>query len=656
MQTLKLITSPYDTIYDALAGVREAFHRGGRIADANAKLDETVKLMAIHHAIHVGQLNPKLYESLANRSTFNIAQLNLALGEAAAFFDGEEKGGPSIFGANPQVAFEEDEAELAFDLFRFAGAAVDAQLSAEDPLDVVNEAFGHHVRDNFRSNTEDAQYMTPPEVVDLMVALAIEVFSFKSSEPNQEYVVCDPSCGVGSFLTSWHRQAELARRRGVRLGHSSAVGQDKVGRMARLAKANLTFSGFPADKIYVGNSLHDGSPLSDYDGKVDLILTNPPFGARFATDELARQSSKSLPEFSSARFHKKQFDSEVVFLERYLSLLKPGGLCFAVVPDGIVSAKGGAAIARHLISRQAKLLAVIEMPPETFAQAGTRTKTSIIAFQKGTAPEKEAEVFFAEANSLGFKVTKRKGVTVKKVRGSNELPCVLEAFKSHKSIASFGEADSFAEWVSVDISALDAWTPRRFRQIAGSTSGLPTGVTWKERRLGELVKPREKVRPQKYRPGSIFISVLHVIGEGLLDLPGALSYRPITPGAPIKPGQVIISRLNPRIPRVLVVPDLSAPLLCSTEFEVLEPREGISAHALALVLLSGAAQSTLATLTAGTSASHSRVRPDAIREMTVPWPEESNLAFDSAVADYRDASEAIISGIRRISEIRSAGE
>ncbi|MEM7778857.1 MAG: N-6 DNA methylase [Pseudomonadota bacterium] len=649
---LRQLESPYDTISRSLSELRELFYRKGRIADANAKLDETVKLMAIQYAKASGSLPSDLSNELANQETFSLDAVNRslrAIADVPPFGDSE---GRSIFGSTPATAFDDGDEDLAFELYQTAGLAIEAQLAATDPLDIVNEAFGHHVRDNFRSNTEDAQYMTPPEVVEFMVELAERELlkSASSDERSDRLVVSDPSCGVGSFLVSWHRVHEFASQRNKEIPKPLIIGQDKVDRMARLAKANLIFSGFEADQIFVGSSIEDGTPISNFDNSVDLILTNPPFGARFDTQELQKSSRKSLPTLCAGIGSSKVADSEFLFIERYLTLLRTGGVCIVVVPDSVISAKGAAAAVRQLISRSAELIAVVELPPVTFAQAGTRTKTSVLAFRKTDNPSREQKVFFAEVNDLGFEVSKRKGVALKRAQGSNELPNILRAYETEEDLAL--PSGSFAAWREITPSAIAAWTPRRFRIAEATDVGLPPQISFESRPLDELVKPREKRKSQAYSDGTLFISVLHVIGEGMLDVPSMSSYAPVTPGLQVKPGNVIISRINPRIPRVLVVPDLGVPLLCSSEFEILVPADGISPYALAFLLLSQPVQDQICSLTAGTSASHSRVRPDEIRQIALPWPKDE-AAFETFIAKYQKANEAIISGTRQIMALRS---
>jgi type I restriction-modification system DNA methylase subunit len=425
---LRLISSdPYRRMYESLNEIRELFHSEGRLPDSNTKLDEITKLIAIRISQAAGIIPEG---TLGNRqSPPDITRLGETFAQVAKAPMFRRGDGESIFGSQPSLALRSGDEKVAALLVELAELAVDAHPRAggASNLDPLNEAFGHFVRDNFRNNTEDAQYMTPPEVVSLMVDLALTDLAVA---PNRnEYVVVDPSCGVGSFLLAFS-QAYEARRQSQKLPPLRIVGQDKVDRMAALAFMNLSMFRNEEHGIYVGNSLWDNSPLSSFDGKVDLILTNPPFGAKFAKSDLLSTSRRVLPEFAHAQSPYGLVDSEILFLGRYISLLRPGGRCLVIVPDGVVSTAGVAAYARQELASKARLKAIIELPAETFAQAGTRTKTAVLYFEKGERGVQETDrVFLAEATDLGFQVSKRKGVTIKRTQGKNQLPTILEAYQ-----------------------------------------------------------------------------------------------------------------------------------------------------------------------------------------------------------------------------------
>ena len=608
------LETPYLDIYHSLKGLQETFHREGRISDSNAKLDETVKFLAIHFGRLKGFVSDEDYRTLSARQTFTVRFLNQVFSELASSPIFQRKGMGSVFGETPSTIFRDGDETIAFELFAAAGQAFDAQTEGEGNLDILNEAFGHYVRDNFRNHIEDAQYMTPPEVVDFMVDMAIELTKDNHVPSREEFVVADPSCGVGSFLTRWRASYEQIFGT-AHTGHLKCIGQDKVERMVRLSAVNLIFSNSIRDDVFLGNSIDDESPISDYNGKIDLILTNPPFGARFSGERLKRTSLKSTPFFAKTMTTIKSVDSELLFLDRYLTLLKPGGVCLAIVPDNVISAKGLSALTRQHLVRGGEVIGVVELPSVTFAQAGTRTKTAVLGFRKKAKPRRLYPVFFSEAADLGFQVSKRKGIPVKRVEGVNQLHEIMMGFQSLSGSERRTSSGVKTAWKRLSPGEHAAWTPRT---VLFDRETLEHRTPHKLLPLKEFTEAPRKRRAQPYTEDSYFISVLHIIGEGILDIPGIKSYRPITPGHPAEPGEVLISRINPRIPRVAVVPELGREILCSSEYEILTPRAGISAYMLAFVLLSSFVQEQIQSLTAGTSASHSRIKPMRIYDVLVP--------------------------------------
>ena len=642
---------PYHEIYQSLQRVRAAFHREGRISDANAKLDETVKFLVLHFGYVKRLVSAADYKTLSNRATFNVGLLNRIFAQVANEQTFQRRGIGSIFGDNPTTVFRNGEEGVAFHLFTVARQAFDVLTDGKAQIDILNEAFGHHVRDNFRNHTEDAQYMTPPEVVNFMVQIGIEMIDDHSSRDGAAFIVADPSCGVGSFLTGW--RAAYARSFGVDHARSmKCVGQDKVDRMVRLSALNFIFSESDGDDVFLGNTICDESPLSEYDGRIDLILTNPPFGARFSVDDLRITSRNSTPFFATALTRTKVVESELLFLDRYLTLLRPGGVCLTIVPDGVVSARGLGAVVRQHLARNAEVFTIVELPPVAFAQAGTRTRTAVLGFRK-KKPRHSYPVFFAEASDLGFQVNRRNGVPIKKSIGKDQLPDILSAFKSRNGAeASRDRLGGHGTWKRLAPRDQREWTPRT---MMFDRESLKKSIGRAVTPLRELTEAPERRKARRYGEDAYFIGVLHILGDGVLDVCGVKGYRPITPGLPIEAGEVLVSRINPRIPRVAVVPDLGRRLLCSSEYEILKARKGVSPYALAFVLLSPFVQRQIQSLTAGTSASHSRIKPERIYDVLVPeldYETDGDLAMK--VRQYEKSCRTITKALVEIEEIRSA--
>ncbi|HUL15353.1 MAG TPA: N-6 DNA methylase [Terriglobales bacterium] len=635
----------YAPVYQSLADLREEFHRSGRLDDSNAKLDEVVKLFSTYLGAKLGDIDDFPKPTLSPEPNF-VGRLQECFALAGRLPYYVRNDDISIFGSAPTLTLRESDSKLAARLVQLVTRAVDdAFLHQElgNPYDVLNEAFGHFIRDNFRGNIEDAQYLTPTEVVEMMATLAAEDLRRDGRLSDKSpLVVADPCCGVGSFLATFAARYRPLEARGA--PHLKLFAQDKVERMVRLATVNLTLFRVFDHSVSIGNSLYKGSPLDVLNGQVDLVLTNPPFGARFTQAEIKLLAGDNTPFLSTLGRTRGPLESELLFVDRDLRLLRDGGLLLIVVPDSVVSSSGTPALLRHHLCNSATLRGVIELPSVTFAQAGTRTKTVVLYVKKGKPQGgSRHRVFMAVSEDLGFQVSSRKGVQIKAEKGKNDLFAVAAAYSKSHGCKNSVEAVILSEAPSAVVipeSHLgDSWTPGHYQarrlEVLRSLADTPEVLTAQLKDLVDFVA--EERRLTHHRAGAVFISVLHVIAEGILDLGGISDYAPKTPGVPVECGEVLLSRINPRIPRVVVVPDLGRPVVCSTEFEVMRPRKGVDAYMIAYLLLSRPAQAQIQSLTSGTSASHNRVKPDDLARISLPIPRagtESEKRLKEKVAQY----------------------
>ena len=651
----------YRSAYEAFSALRESFHRVGRFDDSNAKLDEVSKLFATYLAAKLGQISG--FPDPASPSL--ISDLQSAFMETAALSQYDLGSDNTIFGTRPTLSIRPGDELMAKEMVRLVRDGVDLAFDLRDqgqPFDILNEAFGHFVRDNFRSNIEDAQYMTPPEVTDFMSSIVLHDFysdTTVESDSHDPVKILDPACGVGSFLGAFYQRArndqEYARK------PLNLYGQDKVERMVRLATLNLELFDVEEHRITLGNSLEKGSPLDVLNNKVDIILTNPPFGARFDQQYISSIVGDNAPYFGNRMNSSASVGSELLFVDRGLRLLRQGGRMVIIVPDSVVSARGLPAMLRRHLESSCTINAIIELPSGTFAQAGTRTKTTILYIQKGIS-DRQQPIFMSVSEQLGFHVSSRKGVQVKAVSGVNDLPQVLETYKEFtRRPRSEGVRvlSSTPSCVSVPQTTVyrESWTPRhhsasRFETVARIERDSEFDMV----PLSELVEfcSRER-KPRSWREGCAYISVRHIFGEGFINIIGALEYAPKTPGIPITSGELLLSRINPDIPRVCVVPDLGVDMLCSSEFEVMTAKKGIDIYMLAYLLQSRAVQSQISSLTSGTSSSHSRIRTDEISQVLIPIP-KPGTARESQIPivarEYRDVVRALAMYTGRVAGLR----
>jgi len=236
-------------------------------------------------------------------------------------------------------------------------------------------------------------FLTPDAIVDQIV----NFFNFDNDE-----VIVDPACGSGTFLLSAARNA-LNKGISVRL---HAI--EKSPRMMLLADLNMG----PSPRGNFFKLVCDALRPNEYadfvaDNSVDVVLTNPPFGVNID------HRSYDLSLFSTAKDDSGQTrhrqSSELLFLERCLALLKPGGIVAIVLPRSAMNTAQSKR-ARRKLGEVGAVRAIIILPPETFGATGTMTNTVVLFVQKfgpTLQPSDEIEPAVARISNVGFDTTGR---------------------------------------------------------------------------------------------------------------------------------------------------------------------------------------------------------------------------------------------------------
>lgn len=663
----------YELFYEILTELREEFHKNGRLDDSNAKLDEITKLLFIN-----------FYEAKNSTFRFNLEYLrelsftefgdSHSLAKALRFLFDEivqdplftNDDGTNFFGSNVSLNIQESENEFAEKLVSEISKIDFRHLFEKGSIsefDLINECFGHFVRDNFRNNKEDAQYMTPQEIVEPLLDMVFsEVFNddFKSKivDKEENFIIMDPTCGVGTLLIEplryilrYIEKMELSVEKQKKVTQNilnAVVGQDKVDRMARLSKMNMMFMGGNPSNIHVGNSITNGSYLDEYKGKVDLIVTNPPFGADYISSQF--QENESYTIIKENQFQGVNLPSELILLDRCLTLLKPSGRLVIVVPDSVVSAKGIYKEFREKLLERAEIKFVIELPGVTFAQAGTRTKTCVIYLQKNE-PNDNDLIYMASCDDVGFEVKSRKGAPVKIKKGINKMIEISQSYIESKGSLLANEEfvivnnDPSCTYVSRRGISNGYLTPNfynssRLNHLKNVTSSNQNGEEYKFKNLEEIVEFVTKKRKSFMVDEEIkHISVLHINSDGIIDFEEAEKFYPMGKGRECFPGDIIFSKINPRIYRIAVVPEYNKKLVCSNEFEILRPiKDGDSYLVYALLNVEEVKQQVMSS-TSGTSSSHNRIKTEALRNIMIPYPSFEN---ESMIREHAKIIEEMI--------------
>lgn len=264
-----------------------------------------------------------------------------------------------------------------------------AHRLSEGDADVKGRAFEQIIAPVVRAGM--GQYFTPEPVVRFMVDVARPVAGER---------ILDPFCGSARFLTGCARSLAGAPKPAAA---GVLYGIEKSERMVRIARTALRLGDDVDATLRCGDALVDLANFKDLEpASVDLILTNPPFGALLGPESLAR-----LSHFELAR-GRTRVGVEVLGLERCLELLRPGARLGIVVPDGLLGNDTTGPV-RQWLAERARLRAVVSLPIETFAPFGANIKTSVVflrRWREGEVPEPH-RVHLIRVDDIGYDASGR---------------------------------------------------------------------------------------------------------------------------------------------------------------------------------------------------------------------------------------------------------
>lgn len=339
--------------------------------------------------------------------------------------------------------------------------------------DVKGIAFEQFLGRTFRG--ELGQFFTPRTIVDFMTEIL---------DPQEGELICDPCCGSGGFLIkafdyikeaiekdiqaqkdkfkmqlTAHYPEDMSEAQQIELNskidkvfkqlntelehiysnnsdeysrldvlsYKSIFGTDANPRMARTSKMNMIMHGDGHGGVHHHDGLININGI--FEGRFDVILTNPPFGASVAKDQYIEQDDiednnerieyyknlygaeylrqlkelqriadivpgddkKLKKEKSLLNFYetgKMSALTEVLFIERCLRLLKPGGRMGIVLPEGVLNNSNLQKV-REYFEGQAKIILICSIPQDVFIKAGATVKPSLVFLKKFSGEERQ---------------------------------------------------------------------------------------------------------------------------------------------------------------------------------------------------------------------------------------------------------------------------
>lgn len=332
--------------------------------------------------------------------------------------------------------------------------------------DVKGIAFEQFLGGTFRG--ELGQFFTPRTVVDFIVEIL---------DPHEDEVMCDPCCGSGGFLIKAfeyvrekiendiklekdkvnktfdeiktadqdeeklndisneiihklgfetqirkREEQEKAKEAGKyisrleKLSSACIFGTDANPRMARTAKMNMIMHGDGHGGVHHRDGLLNINGI--FENRFDVILTNPPFGARVEKSLLITKADQVKDEKRIAKYKEMYGDdtyakamlqvdnnvdkpllntlhigkngmsglTEVLFIERCIRLLKPGGRTGIVLPEGVLNTQNLAKV-REYFESTAKIILITSIPQDVFMKSGATVKSSLVFLKKFTNEE-----------------------------------------------------------------------------------------------------------------------------------------------------------------------------------------------------------------------------------------------------------------------------
>lgn len=339
-------------------------------------------------------------------------------------FDNVKNENPDVFESSEKIKLDNDSVTLIVSKLQHVS------LMNSD-ADTVGNSFEVFVPEELKG--EKGQFFTPRPIV----TMAVEMISPSGVKKEK---VLDPACGSGGFLTMAMKKIKIGFDKKYATYHllqnpveqiksdyfrNYFNGIDIEPDLIRISKAYMTIVGDGGSGIFRADSLDEPTswhPLMQNKIQLDsydVILTNPPFGSKISITkssllqqyDLGKEIKKS--EKGDIKFGTKVRKSQVpdiLFIERCIQFLKSpkngksGGRMAIVLPRGILNNpdKVEDMAARKWIFNNTKILAVIDLPKDSF-EPYTGTMTSLVLLEKtDKEPPKDYDVFMAISKEIGY--------------------------------------------------------------------------------------------------------------------------------------------------------------------------------------------------------------------------------------------------------------
>jgi len=274
--------------------------------------------------------------------------------------------------------------------------------------DIMGDVY-EYLLGKIASAGENGQFRTPRHIIRMMVQLM---------KPTIDDRMVDPAMGSAGFLlesasyiTAHHEKDLMQKENNAYFKESLFSGFDTDQSMLRIGAMNMMLHGVEAPNIKYMDSLSgDNADRNLY----SLVMANPPFKGNLFEEEV----SKDLLALCKTK------KTELLFMALFIKMLKVGGRCASIVPDGVLfgSSKAHKSIRKELVENQ-QLIAVISMPSGVFKPyAGV--STAIVVFTKTDSGGTD-KVWFYDMQADGYSLDDKRNPI-----DQNDIPDIIERFNN----------------------------------------------------------------------------------------------------------------------------------------------------------------------------------------------------------------------------------
>lgn len=230
-------------------------------------------------------------------------------------------------------------------------------FTSSEEIHTLSHLYESMLREMRDAAGDGGEFYTPRAVVRFMVQV---------TDPQLGETVLDPACGTGGFLVEAYdhlaAQVKTTVQRG-QLQRDSLFGQEAKSLPYMLAQMNLLLHGLEAPQIAYGNTLDRRLTEIGHAERVDVILTNPPFGG----EEEAGIKANFPPNLQTS-------ETALLFLQYIMRKLRiagfgadKGGRAAVVVPNGVLFGDGVAALIKQSLLKDFNLHTIVRLPQGVFA-------------------------------------------------------------------------------------------------------------------------------------------------------------------------------------------------------------------------------------------------------------------------------------------------